>query len=245
MKAPQSVRKTCNHGTSPAARGSSSTFALHSNYFASCSQSWLNRSDSSTQPPPAARHASSTPAVPGRSAAHTLNAAFRRLGLTADVLELRPKIAWRSMPPLPGERLLTVLTLPALEWRPGATTLAQTEVVFLPGLSSSQTKRWQKQGFSPAWSTAHLTCYCRLSRVKPCGWRSMASSLLAGCIQPEHWFSLALSAASAKQTVLLHLYSYEGAHILYCKAFPLFLILILSPHIWNKPHHKKPAPFSG
>lgn len=149
MRAPQSVRKTCNHRTSPAARGSSSTFTLHSNYFASCSQSWLNRSDSSTQPPPAARRAASTPAVPGRSAAHALNAAFRRLGLTADVLELRPKIAWRSMPPLPGELLLTVLMLPVLERRLGAATLAQTEVVSLPGLSSSQTKCWEKQGFFP------------------------------------------------------------------------------------------------
>ena len=43
--------------------------------------------------PPTAHPAAFIPAVPGHSAVHALNAAFRNLGLTADVLEGLPKIA--------------------------------------------------------------------------------------------------------------------------------------------------------
>lgn len=74
-------------------------------------------------------HADFIPAVPGHSSVYALNAALRKHGLTADVLEGLPKIARWSMPPLPGELLFTVITLSALERRMGAKTLTQAEVM--------------------------------------------------------------------------------------------------------------------
>jgi len=43
--------------------------------------------------PPAAQHAALTPAVPGHSALHALNAAYRKFSVTVDVLDRLPKTA--------------------------------------------------------------------------------------------------------------------------------------------------------